>query len=129
MSRSVTVAVTDHFGSTIGAHERAEMGIRIDRSRPDHACVRFSLGESEHPGAVSVVGSFNAWMPGLDELQTQPDGARAVTVGVPYGLPLVFRYLGADGDWFDDPAADEVSDDGSLLYPIVAPTGGLDAPT
>ena len=105
------------------------MGIRIDRSRPDHACVRFSLSVSEHPGVVSVVGSFNAWVPGLDELQVQPDGVRAVTVGVPYGLPLVFRYLGEDGDWFDDPAADEVSVDGSLLGPIAASASAPDAAT
>jgi hypothetical protein len=67
-----------------------------------------------------VVGSFN-WVHGLDEVQIRPDGACAVTIGVPYGKQLEFRYLGGDGDWCDGPGADDVTSDGSLLHSIAAP--------
>ncbi len=89
--------------------------MQIDFSRSDHARVRFVLDANDHPGPVSVVGSFNGWTPGLDELAPQPDGSRAVTVGVSYGLELTFRYLADNGGWFDDPDADEVTAQGCRI--------------
>ena len=62
----------------------------------------FSLpGEA---GLVSVVGDFNDWTPGRHELKRLRDGSRSVSVRVPAGRPVRFRYLGADGHWFDDPS-------------------------
>jgi hypothetical protein len=84
------------------------MAIQINCSQPDHARIRFMLSATDHPGGVSVVGTFNDWVPGIDELLPQPDGTRAVTIGVPYGVPIVFRYLGEQGLWFDDPQADKL---------------------
>jgi hypothetical protein len=65
---------------------------------------------------VSVVGSFNDWTPGAHPLTADPDGGHSVTVVVPSGSAVHFRYLGADGLWFDDPEADEVTAEGSVLW-------------
>ncbi len=91
------------------------MTVHIDRSRPEQAVVRFSLAAADHPGIVSVVGNFNDWTAGLDELESQPDGVRAVSVGLSYGQTIVFRYLHDDGKWFDEPDADAIRPDGSIL--------------
>jgi hypothetical protein len=98
------------------------VALNIDRSRPEQAKVRFSWPSTEPSGTISVVGSFNEWTPGLDELSDGPDGGRSVTVGLPYGVEIVFRYLGPDGQWFDDPDADEISQRGSSIRPIKAPS-------
>jgi hypothetical protein len=63
----------------------------------------FSLPPSAPPGRVSVVGDFNDWTPGRHELKPLRDGSRAVSVRVQGGRPVRFRYLAADGHWFDDP--------------------------
>jgi hypothetical protein len=68
-----------------------------------------------------VVGSFNGWTPGLDELVQQPDGTRSVTLGLPYGQELVFRYLGPGNNWFDESDADEITSHGSVIHAIQAP--------
>ena len=93
------------------------MSLDIDRSRPDQLKVHFLLDGDHPPGEVSVVGNFNDWTPGLDELTPEPDGTRGVTVGLPYGKRLVFRYLGPGESWFDEPDADEITEEGSVLHP------------
>jgi len=88
----------------------------IERSNDaDGTTVTFRLAGDEPAGPVSVVGSFNDWTPGAHPLETDPDGSRSVTVRVPAGTTAHFRYLAADGHWFDDPQADEVTADGSVL--------------
>jgi hypothetical protein len=65
----------------------------------------FSLPAGAHPGdRVSVVGDFNDWTPGRHELRPLRDGSRSVSVRVPAGRPVRFRYLAPDGLWFDDPS-------------------------
>ena len=63
----------------------------------------FSLPAGAAAGRVSVVGTFNDWTPGRHELKLLRDGTRAVSVRVPSGRPIRFRYLAAGGHWFDDP--------------------------
>jgi 1,4-alpha-glucan branching enzyme len=63
----------------------------------------FSLPPSAPTGRVSVVGDFNDWTPGRHELKRLRDGSRAVSVRIPAGRAVRFRYLAADGQWFDDP--------------------------
>lgn len=63
----------------------------------------FSLPATEPEGRISVVGDFNDWTPGRHELRPLRDGSRSVSVRVPAGRPVRFRYLAADGHWFDDP--------------------------
>lgn len=97
------------------------MSLDIDASRPDQLKVRFILPLEDPAGPVSVVGSFNDWTPGLDELSPNIAGTRSVTIGLPYDTELVFRYLGPQGTWFDEPDADDITSRGSLLRPIPRP--------
>jgi 1,4-alpha-glucan branching enzyme len=81
-----------------------------------NARVRLVLPDDIHDGPVSVVGSFNGWTPGKHKLVKRTNGTRSVTLTVPAGQQLTFRYLGSGGRWFDDPDAAEVRSDGSVVY-------------
>ena len=102
----------------------------IQRSA-DGTSVTFVLGDEDPAAPVSVVGSFNDWTPGADPFEAAPDGSRSVTVVVPAGTDVHFRYLGPDGFWFDDPDADEVTAGGSVLWASSRPeqpVGDADQP-
>ena len=49
-----------------------------------------------------------------------------MTVVVPADSEVLFRYLGHNGQWFDDPDADEITADGSILRPATEPTSSDD---
>ena len=88
----------------------------IHRSTDDDGLtVTFVLVDQDPDIPVSVVGSFNDWTPGVHSFEQVPDGPRSVTVVVPLGVDLHFRYLGPDGYWFDDLDADEITSEGSVL--------------
>jgi 1,4-alpha-glucan branching enzyme len=76
--------------------------------------VTFCLPKDAPDGAVSVVGTFNDWEPGLHELKDRRDGTRTVTVRLDPGH-YRFRYLASDGVWLDDEHADVVGPQGSEL--------------
>jgi 1,4-alpha-glucan branching enzyme len=76
--------------------------------------VTFSLPTDQPPGVVSVVGDFNDWQPGRHELTLKKNGVRSVTADLGSGTHR-FRYLAADDVWFDDPAADQIDDTGSII--------------
>jgi 1,4-alpha-glucan branching enzyme len=73
----------------------------------DMAKVHFVLPLAIHDGPVSVVGSFNDWMPGRHLLVRRRNGTRSVAVPVPTGQEVRYRYLGSGGRWFDDPDTPE----------------------
>jgi Histone H1-like nucleoprotein HC2 len=75
--------------------------------------VHFTVGDDDHE--VSVVGSFNDWVPGVHPLVRQDDGSRSVLVEVQHPGDVHFRYLGSDGRWFDDPTAHVIDEYGSTL--------------
>ena len=75
----------------------------------------FALPQEDPAGAISVVGDFNDWTPGAHVLAKRANGTRSVSVTVPEGATVRFRYLGENGNWFDDPDADEVRHDGSVV--------------
>ncbi|CCH33253.1 glycoside hydrolase family 13 [Actinosynnema sp. NPDC047251] len=75
--------------------------------------VTFSLPLDGPRGPVSVVGSFNDWTPGVHELLPRRDGTRTVTVILPPGTHH-FRYLAADGHWFDETDAQHVEGDSAI---------------
>lgn len=62
-------------------------------------------------GPVSVVGDFNGWDPFAHPLRKRSNGTRSVAVELPGGS-FAFRYLAADGSFFDDPDADAVEPNG-----------------
>ena len=61
--------------------------------------VTFALPLDLAAGRCSVVGDFNEWLPGTHELR------------------LRFRYLGENGNWFNDP--DIADQDGSDTVVVV----------
>jgi hypothetical protein len=89
--------------------------IRIQQQTPTTTKIQFVLPDEIHEGAVSAVGSFNDWQPGVHRLVRRSNGTRSVTVSVPSGQEIRFRYLGDGGIWFDDPDADEITEEGSLV--------------
>ena len=73
--------------------------------------VTFALPLNQTAGRCSVVGDFNAWNPGTHELRKRTNGTRSISVTVPKGTRLRFRYLGENGNWFNDP--DHADHDGT----------------
>jgi 1,4-alpha-glucan branching enzyme len=87
-------------------------------STPDasHTKVQFVLPDDAHDGPVSAVGDFNDWTPGRHKLVRRSNGTRSVTLTVPTGQELRFRYLGSGGRWFDDPEAHAIDQHGSIIH-------------
>ena len=77
--------------------------------------IQFVLPDDVHDGAVSAVGSFNDWVPGVHKLVRRRNGTRSVSVAVPKGQEIQFRYLAEGGHWFDDEDADAITPEGSLV--------------
>ena len=63
----------------------------------------FVLPQEQPAGRVSVVGDFNEWTPGRHLLAKRSNGTRSVKVTVAPGATYRYRYLGENGQWFDDP--------------------------
>ncbi|MET3807324.1 1,4-alpha-glucan branching enzyme [Nakamurella sp. UYEF19] len=91
------------------------MTIRIQQRDKTATKIQFVLPDDIHDGAVSVVGSFNDWRPGAHRLIKRSNGTRSVSIAVPRGQEVSFRYLGVGGVWFDDPDAHEITPQGSLV--------------
>jgi 1,4-alpha-glucan branching enzyme len=82
------------------------MAIRVSSDKKSGKTkIQFVLPDDVHDGPVSAVGDFNGWRPGAHKLVRRSNGTRSVTVTVPPGQELRFRYLGSGGVWFDDPDA------------------------
>jgi hypothetical protein len=64
--------------------------------------ITFALPVKEPAAAVSVVGDFNDWNPFAHPLRVRSNRTRSVSVTVPSGSRLRFRYLAEGGHWFDD---------------------------
>jgi hypothetical protein len=92
------------------------MAIRIVRDRKTgQSKVQFILPDDIHEGPVSAVGTFNDWTPGRHRLVRRANGTRSISLDVPPGTELRFRYLGSGGHWFDDPEAEGVDWDGGIV--------------
>jgi len=89
--------------------------IRIQPKTKTTTKVMFVLPDDILDGPVSAVGSFNGWQPGVHRLVRRSNGTRSVSIEVPRGEVIRFRYLGNGGVWFDDPDAHEITADGSLV--------------
>ena len=75
----------------------------------------FTLPPDQPSGDVSVVGTFNDWTPGAHKLVRRTNGTRSISVTVPAGATVLFRYLGQDSHWFDEPEADAVDHEGCVF--------------
>ena len=78
--------------------------------------IQFVLPDDIHDGAISAVGTFNDWLPGAHKLIRRSNGTRSVTIAVPAGEQIQFRYLGEGGVWFDDEDAHAITSEGSLIH-------------
>ncbi len=76
----------------------------------------FSLPADHHP--ASVVGTFNEWTPGVTLLRPAADGWISAVVEVDAAADQCFRYLGADGWWFDELDADLIDTRGSHVLGV-----------
>ena len=84
-------------------------------AKSDDIKVTFALPQDNPSGPVSVVGDFNNWTPGKHVLAKRTNGTRSVSVTVPKGSTVRFRYLAEGGHWFDDPDADRRDHDASVI--------------
>ncbi|MQS16703.1 hypothetical protein F7Q99_32075 [Streptomyces kaniharaensis] len=78
--------------------------------------ITFMLPAGHPAGETSVVGDFNNWEPGAHPLVARGDGARTVTIAMPPGEKVAFRYLAHDGWWFDEETADSHDGRNSVLH-------------
>ena len=90
------------------------MSIKI-QPRRGSTRIQFILPDDIHDGPVSVVGTFNDWTPGVHKLVRRSNGTRSVSVEVPAGEEIRFRYLGSGGVWFDDDDAHLLEGQGALV--------------
>jgi hypothetical protein len=90
------------------------MALRI-KTNGTKVQIQFVLPDDVHEGPVSAVGTFNDWKPGAHKLVRRSNGTRTVTVAVPSGQEVQFRYLGEGGVWFDDEDAHAITPEGSLV--------------
>lgn len=92
------------------------MAIRVQHDpKSGQAKILLVLPDDVHDGPVSAVGTFNDWTPGRHRLVRRSNGTRSVSVHVPPGSQVCFRYLGSGGRWFDDPDAHDICDEGSVV--------------
>ena len=64
--------------------------------------VTFVLPSDDGRLPASVVGEFNGWDPMAHPLRKRSNGTYSVAVTLPAGTCHEFRYLGSDGQWFDE---------------------------
>lgn len=86
----------------------------VKRKRLDKVQVTFVLDEPPAEQPVFVAGDFNDWSRST-AFKKAKDGSLRATVTVPQGEKVSFRYVTADGQWFDEPQADgyEPNDQGT----------------
>jgi 1,4-alpha-glucan branching enzyme len=58
-------------------------------------------------GAISIVGEFNDWTPGVTPMKSLKSGEFTATIDLPAGKEYQFRYLIDDQTWENDGKADK----------------------
>jgi 1,4-alpha-glucan branching enzyme len=89
--------------------------IKKAADKNDKVKVTFTLPYVEGQSAMSVVGDFNDWQPGVTKLVKRNNGTCSVSVVLDPDQRYRFRYFAEDGAWVNDEAADayEASEHGS----------------
>lgn len=86
-------------------------------ARTHETKLTFSLPVDHPAGQVSVVGNFNDWTPGRHRMIKRNNGTMSVSVTIPQDYIANFRYLGENGQWFDEPDADRIDSGASTVWP------------
>lgn len=69
--------------------------------------VTFILPGDHRLGRASVVGDFNGWRPGKNRFMKRSNGTYSASVDLKAGKRFAFRFLGENGEWADEPEADD----------------------
>ncbi len=72
----------------------------------DSVKITFVLPPDHAHGKTSVVGDFNDWDPYANPLRRRSNQTFSTAITVRRGKRIHFRYLGKDGQWFDEPDSD-----------------------
>jgi hypothetical protein len=110
-----TVLSSDVAGTSDAREPSGEIAVAVrvtSNAKTKTTKIQFVLPEDVHDGPVSAVGTFNGWRPGAHKLVRRSNGTRSVSVTVPAGQDVTFRYLGSGGRWFDDPEVPTASEGG-----------------
>jgi hypothetical protein len=114
MRRAVAVSPARLVSMKAQLRERTHVMIKRSKLFGSKTRVTFSLPADQPSGPVSVVGTFNDWVPGLHELKARRNGTRTISLQLEAGQ-YSFRYLGAGGVWMDDEHADGFGPQGGEL--------------
>jgi 1,4-alpha-glucan branching enzyme len=95
--------------------------LKFDSGHADSVRVTFVLRPNLPSGRVSVVGDFNEWRPGVHELRPRSNGTRSVSVTVPAGAQVRFRYLGENGLWCNETEHPDVRQIGDNSVVVAIP--------
>ena len=70
--------------------------------------VKFTLSaeEADDASCVALVGDFNNWDIHSTPMKKQKNGSFSVTLNLPAGQKVSFRYLADETRWLNDSAAD-----------------------
>ena len=71
--------------------------------------ITFALADVD---GVSLISDLNGWDPGVHPLKKRSNGLRSVSVTIPPGHVVKFRYVTSAGEFFDDPEADSFEPNG-----------------
>jgi len=79
--------------------------------------VSFALPE-DHPHAARafVAGTFNGWDPKADPLIRRNNRTYSAVVSLEQGERHAYRYVSADGEWFNAGDADAYEGDNGILF-------------
>ncbi|QQL46214.1 isoamylase early set domain-containing protein [Sulfuriroseicoccus oceanibius] len=69
--------------------------------------VTFKLKLEDPTVAVSVLGDFNDWTPGVHTLSLRKSGHLGTSISLPANQRFAYKFLTADGQWLNDDAADD----------------------
>lgn len=79
------------------------------RERDGHVRLTFAVRDDRR---VSLVSDHNDWDPLAHPLVRRANGTRSAALRVPAGTAVRFRYLADGGEFYDDPGADVLEDNG-----------------
>ena len=82
----------------------------------DQVKISFALPE-DHPHAAEayVAGSFNDWNPKADRLIHRNNQTFSAVVTLEKGQRYAYRYVSADGEWFNVGDADTYEDQNGIV--------------
>ena len=86
--------------------------IRKQAQKDGSVKVTFALADGDGDGAISLISDVNGWDPSVHPLKKRSNGLRSVSVTIPAGHSVKFRYVTAGGEFFDDPEADAFEPNG-----------------